>query len=842
MRPLLLGLLFVGCVGCGTSSTDGEPTPDGSLADVGDGSIDVGPDDGAETSTDTAPPPHVEVKEGSLRIDGVPTFLYGGDLHYFRVRAADYDAAKTQAMWSSSLDTMKAAGMNLVSTYVPWDFHNTADGTWEFAGARDLDKFLSLACDKKMWVVFKPGPLITGEWPKGFGTFGAVPDWWKQAHPEALVRNAKGELWSYSPTGDTSQRQPTFLHPTYLAAVKDYYQRVFAIAKPYLGKCLVGVQVDNETNGYWGNRYGDVDYSDTSLAHFRDWLQKEYGDVGSLNAAWGTSFASFAAVDPPRAAPGSGSGERAKNKSYSDWYRGGQAYTQDYLRKLRAMMTDLGFHEPDVVFLTNDSPFSLGYGDFTLRNVLLADGTIKNPIGIHGLDLYPKQFTTNGDLQDQPFQADYFTTLYEHWTARSLSTGPFTYAAELQGGFYSAPIVGRPNVRPEATDQLLARTVGRGLKGGSFYVIRDGLNADGSKYDYASAIDENGKTTARYDVMAKWGRLLSTHGASLLRATPVRNKIALLVDGRYQAPQGGVLDDLQRLWANEAPALFGFLVHAGLEPAVLDVRGLTKDDLAPYSVAFFLNPDFVWNDTAKLLAAYAEGGGTLIDLLWPGRVDDRFAASADTTKLSSTIFPAKAEGSWVWPNTGRSGTFNAKYGTFDGQHESFWYESFWSQPAGVTLEPFAWERTQPLGTNGKIVGYVTRSGAATRAFLGTSAWTRFDQNDYYGLPDAELGRARSLARFLAGLGGEKPILTTSRSRALAWARRDGATVWLFVVSDEGASESITVTFADASRLGLDPGKPFTYQDVLGGGSKASATGALTLTLPAFGTAVVKIDP
>lgn len=802
--------------------------------------------DSAEESAapdgDAAKPAHVEVRGGALRIDGVPTFLYGGDLHYFRVRTADFDAAKTQALWVESLDAMKAAGMNLVSTYVPWDFHNTADGTWDWTGARDLNKFLTLACERKMWVVFKPGPLITGEWPRGFGTFGAVPAWWKAKHPEALVRNAKGELWTYSPTGDASQRQPAYLHPTYLAAVKDYYERAFAIAKPYIGKCIVSVQVDNETNGYWGNRFGDVDYSAPSLAHFRGFLAKKYGTIGALNGAWASGFPSFDAVEPPRSAPGSGESERPKNKSYADWYEGGQAMTLEYLQRLRVFIEALGVREPDVLFMTNDSPFSLGFNDVRVRDVLLADGTVKNPVGVHGLDLYPKQFTTNGDLQDQPFQSDFFTILYDHWTDRAKTTGGFAYAAELQGGFYSAPIVGRPNVRAEATDQLLARTIGRGLKGGSFYVMRDGLNLDNSKYGYAAAIDEAGTKTPRYAVMAKWGKLLSTHAPSLLRATAVRNALAIVVDSRYQAPAGGVLEDMQRLWANEAPALFGWLAHAGIEPHVVDARGLKPGDLAAYKAVFFLNPDFVYDDTAALLADYASSGGTLVNLLWPGRVNDRFVASAASTKLSTDLFPAKYEGNWVWPNAGRSGTLNVKYATTDAQHESFWYESLWSQPSGVTLDPFAWERTNPFGANGKLVGYTSKSGGNTRAFLGTSVWTRFNQNDYYTLPAAELARAKALARWLTALSGETPIVSTSRDRTLAWARRDGSTVWLFVINDEGVPVTINVRLNSPAKLGLDPTKPFTHQDVLNEGPSATATGSLDVALPAFGTAVVKITP
>ena len=376
----------------------------------------------------------------ALRIDGVPTFLYGGDLHYFRVRDPDFDARKTHAMWAATLDAMQAAGMNLVSTYVPWDYHSPAPDTYDFTGARDLGVFLDMACGRGMHVVFKPGPLITGEWPRGFGTFGAVPQWFKDDHPEALVRDAKGALWTYSPTNDASQRQPSYLHETYLAAVKAWYAAAFAVARPHLGGCIVGVQVDNETNLYWGDRFGGVDYSDTALAFYRDYLQGKYGDIASLNARYKTAHASFAAVDPPTSKPGAGAGEWPKNPWYADWYWAGQAQSGAYLAALQAMIVAEGFAPPAALHFTNDSPFTLLFDDLPLRNVLVHDGPTKNAIGVAGLDLYPKQFTTNNNLQDQPFQADYFTRLYDHHG--DLATGPqdFAYAAELQGGFYAYPI------------------------------------------------------------------------------------------------------------------------------------------------------------------------------------------------------------------------------------------------------------------------------------------------------------------------------------------------------------------------------------------------------------------
>ncbi|MBI3203620.1 MAG: beta-galactosidase [Myxococcales bacterium] len=218
----------------------------------------------------------------------------------------------------------------LVTTYAAWDYHQKGPGQWDFTGARDVGKFVDLACARGLKVVFKPGPLITGEWPRGFGTFGAVPAWWKQAHPEALAKKSNGQLFNYSPTGAADQTQPSYLHPTYLAAVKEWYAQVLAPVKKHLGGCLVAIQVDNETNLYWGNRYGDVDYSSVALTHYRDFLQKKYSTIGALNTRYGKSYSTFADVAPPSSAP-SFTTPRKDNPWYADWYWAGQALSRDYL-------------------------------------------------------------------------------------------------------------------------------------------------------------------------------------------------------------------------------------------------------------------------------------------------------------------------------------------------------------------------------------------------------------------------------------------------------------------------------------------------------------------------------
>lgn len=81
----------------------------------------------------------MEMKQGQFIIEGKPRFLYGGEFHYFRCPREE---------WSHRLDLLQDAGCNLVSTYVPWAWHEPEEGEVDLTGNRcpetDLRAFLQL--------------------------------------------------------------------------------------------------------------------------------------------------------------------------------------------------------------------------------------------------------------------------------------------------------------------------------------------------------------------------------------------------------------------------------------------------------------------------------------------------------------------------------------------------------------------------------------------------------------------------------------------------------------------------------------------------------------------------
>jgi hypothetical protein len=768
-----------------------------------------------------------------LSVRGKPTFLWGGDVHYFRVRDPGGDVARTHAMWADTLDKLKAAGCNHVSTYVPWDVHATSAGTFDFSGQRDLRAFLSMAKERGLHVVLKPGPLITGEWPRGAGTFGAVPAWWKAENPGSLEQDARGKPFSFHPLGARDQRQPAMLDPTYLAAVDAWYARFVDEVRPFLGDPVIGLQLDNETNGYWADRIGGVGYAPSSVAHWRDFLRARYGTIDALNVAWGTKLSSFADAMPPKKAV-LGRVARADEARVRDWYDGGKALIVDYLAQLRAMLEDKGV--AGVLLTTNDSPFALTMGDLPLRNaVLLPDGS-KNDVAVNVIDLYPTFGSSAKAPLGEPFQTDFFTRLYDRRADRATGEQDWIYGAELQGGMYGlGPF--KPDVPPSATDTMLLRAIAGGLKGGAVYVARDGKNADGSDYAYGAALNAAGAPTPRHAVLAKWGAFLTEHGEALLSAKAVTNRIAVVVDGEDAAPTADA-ENRQRLRAVEDPALYGWLAAAGFAVDVIDKSDLLARGAAPdggrYRAVLLQTPRALSVDDQQKLADVVDDGGAVVT----------FLAAPEGAPLSDA-------GRWHWPTASRRGEVLASLPGFAGALDSAWNARFLATddvPAGVDV--IARERTA-LGRTGRAVGYVDRRARVTQMHVGTNVFHRFNSAELYSAPERRLGAATDFARALLQQAGEQPMVDTGSPRVFCTPRRAPDRLFLFVENDHADPRRVTLRLRaddDGARFGIDPASEYVLRDELNGRDLKTARGAellgsgVDVDLGAMGTAVVVVRP
>jgi beta-galactosidase len=101
--------------------------------------------------------------------------LVYGELHYPRI---------PRAYWQARLAMARAMGLDAISTYVFWNYHERAPGEIDFEAERDVAHFVRLAQSEGLDVVLRPGPYVCAEWD-----FGGLP-WWLQRDGEIPIRTA----------------------------------------------------------------------------------------------------------------------------------------------------------------------------------------------------------------------------------------------------------------------------------------------------------------------------------------------------------------------------------------------------------------------------------------------------------------------------------------------------------------------------------------------------------------------------------------------------------------------------------------------------------------------------
>lgn len=97
-------------------------------------------------------------------LNGKPLVVFSGTLHYFRV---------VPAYWKKVLASFKAAGLNTVQLYVPWNRHEDTPGHFDFTSDwLNLGRLLEEVKKADLFAVMRPGPFINAEWE-----FGGLPSW-----------------------------------------------------------------------------------------------------------------------------------------------------------------------------------------------------------------------------------------------------------------------------------------------------------------------------------------------------------------------------------------------------------------------------------------------------------------------------------------------------------------------------------------------------------------------------------------------------------------------------------------------------------------------------------------
>ena len=164
-------------------------------------------------------PRELKVENGKFLLDNEPIQFICGEMHYPRI---------PRELWRDRMKRAKAMGINTISAYVFWSFHERKEGEFDFSGNADVAEFCRIAQEEGLLVFLRPGPYVCAEFD-----FGGYPSW---------LQNYKDMKWRSN-------------DPHFMRLMKAYIDRLAIEVKDLLitnGGPICLIQVENEY-GFYGN-------------------------------------------------------------------------------------------------------------------------------------------------------------------------------------------------------------------------------------------------------------------------------------------------------------------------------------------------------------------------------------------------------------------------------------------------------------------------------------------------------------------------------------------------------------------------------------------------------------
>lgn len=183
-----------------------------------------------------------------LQVDGKPFFFFGGAFFYERI---------PPERWRASMLAMRTAGANTLDLYVPWNWHETSDGNFDFDGhtnpRRNLRRVLQLARELGFHLIVRPGPVIRNEWRNG-----GYPDWLLRRPEYGMPQHdilegrypATATLQNAHSDDAAAQWMHNSTHRRYAARWLQHALREFV---PYAG-LVIGIALDDDQGAYIDNQ------------------------------------------------------------------------------------------------------------------------------------------------------------------------------------------------------------------------------------------------------------------------------------------------------------------------------------------------------------------------------------------------------------------------------------------------------------------------------------------------------------------------------------------------------------------------------------------------------------
>lgn len=401
------------------------------------------------------------------------------------------------------------------------------------------------------------------------------PKWLVDAHPDILQAEADGTVREFG-----GRRHYCFNSPTYREETARIVTTLADRFADHPG--VVGWQLDNEYGCHETVRC----YCDDCARAFRDWLREQYGDVETLNEAWGTTFWSqhhtaFAEVDPPRHVTAEHHPSRLL-----DFAR----FASDSVRAYNALQADILRAANEEWFLTHN--FMAGFADLNAHD-------LTESLDFAAWDSYPTGFAQfRTDVADRHLRAgdpDQVGLAHDLYRGES----GFWVMEQQPGDINWAPHGPQPGAGAVAL--WAHHAIGHGAETVLYFRWR--RCREGQEQYHAGLRKTDGSADRGYDEAARAAAELAD-----VEPGPVDPAVA-------------VLHDYENCWALEAQPHgtdFDYWAHLATYYRALRARGVTVDvvppdvDLGGYAAVVAPTLHLATPALADALDAYVRSGGQLL--------------------------------------------------------------------------------------------------------------------------------------------------------------------------------------------------------------------------------------
>jgi len=514
--------------------------------------------------------------------------MFSGEIHYFRM---------PEKTWKLHIQKAKEAGLNTISSYIPWSWHEYEKGKFDFEGKthpqRNVQKFIGLVQAAGLYFSARVGPVSNAELA-GEG----LPKWLLKNYPEIFIKK------------ESINNLPhvillSYLNPTFQNFISAWYDQVLPLIvarQVTRGGNIILVQLCNEIGMiHWLLKGSDNSPFVTEM--YQNFLGESYGGIETLNRAYRTKYKNFGEIFQPK-------GE-VSSKNLNIFFDWALFYRKYYATYYKGLYERAKKHELEVPHSANAPQFYdydvRGRGVFSpMTTSLYRDFSQSAPGTVMG-GAY--------QMRRLDFENFHDVTIATEVTSHLDKQAP-TICAELQTGIMRD----RPRLYPSDVDLNIKSSVGNGLNGLNCYMFSSGENLKemgvfGTYHPWQAAVGLDGKPREHFASIKIWGAFVKKFGSKLAQTQKVTDSaiglyLPYYATEYYQGAWSAEIESARNLFFFDGFARL--MILAGFQPEIFDLMKESDENLSRRKNLSIFSLEVMDEVTQEKLVRYVQGGGKLL--------------------------------------------------------------------------------------------------------------------------------------------------------------------------------------------------------------------------------------